>query len=89
MNNLHYSISLLTGLPRWLSGKEATCQCRRYERCGLKPGWGSSHGEGNSNPLQYSCLGNPMDKGAWWAIVHWGLKELDMTGWLGTHTLHF
>ena len=36
----------------------------------LYPGWGRSPGEGNSNPLQYSCLGNPMDKGARWAIVH-------------------
>ena len=52
-------------------------------------GSGISPGGGNSNPLQYSCLGNPMDKGAWWAIVHWGLKELDMTEWLSTHTLHF
>ena len=30
-----------------------------------------SLGEGNGNPLQYSCLENPMDEGAWWAIVHW------------------
>ena len=34
--------------------------------------------EGNSNPLQYSCLGNPMDRGASWAIVH-GVAQLDMT----------
>ena len=34
------------------------------------PGLGRSPGGGNGNPLQYSCLGNPMDKGAWWAIVH-------------------
>ena len=33
------------------------------------PGLGRSPGEGNSNTLQYSCLGNPMDRGAWWAIV--------------------
>ena len=32
-------------------------------------------GEGNGNSLQYSCLGNPMDKGAWWAIVHGGAKS--------------
>ena len=37
---------------------------------GLIPGPGRSPGEGNSNPLQYSCLGNPMDRGAWWAIAH-------------------
>ena len=34
------------------------------------PGSGKSPGEGNGNPLQYPCLGNPMDRGAWWAIVH-------------------
>ena len=33
-------------------------------------------GEGNGNPLQYSCLGNPMDLGAWWATVHEVIKEL-------------
>ena len=34
------------------------------------PGWGRSPGGGNGNPLQYSCLENPMDRGAWWATVH-------------------
>ena len=34
------------------------------------PGWGRSPGEGNGNPLQYSCLENPMDGEAWWATVH-------------------
>ena len=34
------------------------------------PGLGRSPGEGNDNPLQYSCLQNPMDRGAWWATVH-------------------
>ena len=37
---------------------------------GTIPGLGISPGEGNDNPLQYSCLGNLMDKGAWWAVVH-------------------
>ena len=37
---------------------------------GLMPGLGGSPGEGNGNPLQYSCLGHPMDTGAWWARVH-------------------
>ena len=37
---------------------------------GSIPGSGRSPGEGNGNPLQYSCLENPMDRGAWWAIVH-------------------
>ena len=34
------------------------------------PGWGRSPGGGNGIPFQYSCLGNPMDRGAWWATVH-------------------
>ena len=37
---------------------------------GLIPGSGRSPGEGNDNPLQYSCLENPMVRGAWWAMVH-------------------
>ena len=46
---------------------------------GLIPVLGRSPGEGNDNPFQYSCLGNPTDRGAWWAIVHKGCKELDKT----------
>ena len=57
-------------IPDGPSGKEPACQCRRYERCSSIPGLGRSPGEGNGNPLQYSCLENPMDRGAWWAIVH-------------------
>ena len=43
------------------SGKEPACQCRRLRDEDLIPGWGRSPGEGNGNPLQYSCLENPMD----------------------------
>ena len=46
---------------------------------GLIPGLGRSPGGGNGNLLQYSCLGNLMDRGAWWATVHGVSKELDMT----------
>ena len=46
---------------------------------GLVPGSGRASGEGNGNPLPYSCLGNPMDRGAWWATVHLVTKESDMT----------
>ena len=46
---------------------------------GLIPGSGRSPGVGNGNLLQYSCLGNPMDRGAWQATVHQGLKVSDMT----------
>ena len=45
---------------------------------GSIPGSGRSPGEGNGNPLQYFCLGNPMDRGAWWATVH-EVAESDMT----------
>ena len=53
---------------------------------GLIPGSGRDPREGNGNPLQYSCLGNPMDRGAWWATVHGGHKESDMTEWLSPTT---
>ena len=46
---------------------------------GSIPGQGRSPGEGNGNPLQYSCLANLMDRGAWWAAVHGAAKELDTT----------
>ena len=45
---------------------------------GSIPKSGRSSGEGNGNPPQYSCLGNPMDRGAWWPIVH-RITELDTT----------
>ena len=46
---------------------------------GLIPGLGKSSREGNGNPLQYSCLENPIDRGAWWATVHAVTKESGMT----------
>ena len=46
---------------------------------GVIPGLGRSPGEGNDYPLQYSCLGNPTDRGSWRATVHWVAKEFYMT----------
>ena len=43
------------------------------------PGWGRSPGEGGGNPLQCSRLGNPMDRGAWWATVHGVTKETQLS----------
>ena len=63
------------GLPYSSDGKESACNA---EDPGSIPGSGRSLGEGNSNPVQYSCLENSMDKGAWWASP-WGRKELDTT----------
>ena len=70
------SVQFLKGLPRWLSSKEFTCNAGDASS---NPGLGRYPGEGNGNPLQYSCLGNPMDGGAWQATVHGVAKELDMT----------
>ena len=64
------------GPPGWLSGKKSACQ---LEDVGSIPGWGRSPGGGNDNPLQYSCLGNPMDRGAWQATVHGIKNEWDRT----------
>ena len=64
------------GLPRWLGGKESACQAGDYN---LISGSGGYPGEGNGDPLQYSCLENPMDRGAWRVTVHGVMKESDMT----------
>ena len=53
---------------------------------GSIPGLGRSPEEGNGNPLQYSCLGNPMDRGAWRATVHGVAKELDTTQQLNNNS---
>ena len=53
---------LREGPPWWLSGKESTCNAGDD---GSIPGLERSPGEGSGNPLQYSCLGSPMDRGAW------------------------
>ena len=63
-------LCLILEFPRWcLSDKELACQFGDAD-VGLISGLGRSPGIGNGNPLQYSCLGNPMDRGAWWATVH-------------------
>ena len=63
------------GFPCSSVGKESTCSAGDL---GLIPGLGRSPGEGNGNPLQYPCLENLMDRGAWWAAVH-GITESGMT----------
>ena len=73
------------GLPWWLSGKEAGCNTEAEGDAGLIPGWGRSPGGGHGNPLQYSCLENPMDRGAWWATVHGVLKSWTRLKQLSTH----
>ena len=65
---VQYSVDI--GLPWWLSGKEPSYQCKKHKRHSLIPGLGRSFGRGHGNPLQYSCLENPMDRGAWRATIH-------------------
>ena len=56
------------GFPGGSEVKASACNAGYL---GLIPGLGKSPGEGNGNPLQYYCLENPMDRGAWWAILYW------------------
>ena len=57
----------MMGFPGGSVGKESVCNGGDLD---LIPVSGRSLGEGNGYPFQYSCLGNPMDRGAWWATVH-------------------
>ena len=61
------TIEFFPGFPHSSVSKESSCN---EGDTGLIPGLGRSTEEGNVNPLQYSCLENPMDRGAWWATVH-------------------
>ena len=58
-----------TGLPQWLRGKESAKAGDTLD-AGLIPGLRRAPGRGHGNPLRYSCLENPMDRGAWQATVH-------------------
>ena len=80
-------LMISNGFPRWLSGKESTCQCRRLRRdAGSILGSGRSPGGGNGNSLQCSWLENPMDGEGQWSIVHRVAKS-DTTEWLSMHTM--
>ena len=70
------SCCVFLDVPSGSDGKESACNA---EDLASISGSGRSPGEGNGNPLQSSCLGNPMDRGAWWATVHEVAKESDMT----------
>ena len=59
----------------FLGGSDSEETARHVGNQGSIPGSGRSPGEGNGYPLQYSCLGNPMDRGAWWATVHGATKS--------------
>ena len=65
--------------PDGSAGKESACHAGDTGHMGLIPGSGRSPGGGHGNPLQYPCLKNPMDRGAWWAMVHGATKNSDRT----------
>ena len=69
-------IYIYMGFPGCSDGKKSTYNVGDW---GLIPGSGRSPGEGNGNPLQDSCLGNPMDREAWQAIVPGAAEESDRT----------
>ena len=79
--NLHF-----LGLPWWLSSKESTCNVGVAGDSGWIPGLGRSPGGRYGNPLQYSCLENPMDRGAWRAMVCRVEKNWTRLRWLSRHT---
>ena len=72
------SIVLLWAFQMALMAKNLPANARDARDAGSIPRLGRSLGEGNGNPLQYSCLENPMDRGAWLATVH-GIAESDKT----------
>ena len=73
-----HPLEAFRGLLWWLSRKESTCNAGAAGDLGSVPGSGRSAGEAHGHPLQYSCLENLMDRGAWRAMVH-GAAESDMT----------
>ena len=64
------NITCINNMEGFPGGSEVKASACNMGDPGLIPGLGRSPGERNGNPLQYSCLENPMDGGAWWATVH-------------------
>ena len=81
-NDINGTLALIKGFPGDSDGKKIHLRCRRP---GSIPGLGRSSAEGSGNPLQCSCLENPMDRGAWWAVV--GRKDSDKTERLRTRNV--
>ena len=73
-------------LPSGASDKELACQCRKYKRHKSTSRTGRSPGEGHGNPFQYSCLENPMDRGALWTTVYRVEKSRTRLKWLSMCT---
>ena len=74
----HFSLNSMLGwgFPGAAMVNNLSADAGNTRDVGSIPGLGRSPGEGNGNPLQYSCLENHMDRGAWWATVHGGVNTL-------------
>ena len=66
----HLMYSVYRGFPGGTSGKEPACQYWTHRDASSVPGSEGAPGRGHGNPLQYSCLENPMGRGDWWATLH-------------------
>ena len=86
MTNLNYN-GVITGFPSDSVVKNPPANAGIAGDTGSIPRSGRPPGGGNGNQFQYFCLGNPMDRGTWWAAVHGVTKELDMTERLSTITV--
>ena len=76
----------ITDFPGGASGKEPTFQCRRCKRCQFNPWFWKIPWRRKWHPTPWSWLGNPMDRGAWWATVYGVTKSQIRPKWLSTHT---
>ena len=65
----YFFITPLVGFPWWFNGKESACLCRRHRRCSFDSWVEKIPWRRKWHPLHYSCLGNPMDRGTWRAII--------------------
>ena len=86
---LHFLLRVLPGnFPGGRVGKQFSCQCRRHKRCRFDPWVGKTPWKRKCSALQYSCLGSPMDRGAWWATVHRLAKsQTGLSYWAHRHGL--
>ena len=85
IHSLHFEWSCIW-LPLWLSSKESTCSAGAARDLGLIPWSWRSPGEGKGNPLQYSCLENPMDRGVWRASVQGLSRSWRQLKWHSKHS---
>ena len=87
---INHFLSITLGFSGGASGKEPACHARDIRGVSSIPGSGRSPGGGHGNPLQYSRLENPMDRGAWQATVHGVTKsQTEMKLLAHTHIYHF